>query len=117
MATAKPMNPNAYNGKIHDAQTVDTWLIRMTTYLKLTLTPEEDKVELSSSYLDSDALEWFVGNQTTLLAGTFDSFKTSLRDHFVLQNSKIVAYNQYKIPKQGNLSISEYSIKIKVLAD
>jgi Reverse transcriptase (RNA-dependent DNA polymerase)/RNase H-like domain found in reverse transcriptase/Integrase zinc binding domain/Chromo (CHRromatin Organisation MOdifier) domain/Retrotransposon gag protein len=117
MATAKPMKPSAFNGKIRDAQTVETWLIRMTTYLKLTKTVEGDKVELASSYLDGDALDWFIGNQTTLLAGTFDGFKTSLRDHFVPQNHKSVAYGQYKTFKQGNLSVSEYSIKIKALAD
>src|SRR4030095_15029464 len=32
-------------------------------------------------------------------------------------NHKSVAYSQYKTLKQGNLSVSDYSIKIKALAD
>ena len=110
---AKPMKPPAFDGETRDAQTVETWLIRMTTYLRLTKTVEEEKVDTASSYLDGVALKWFIGDQTTLLAGTFEEFKTSLRDHFVPQNHKSVAYNQYKTLKQGNLSVSEYSIKIK----
>jgi len=111
------MKPGAYDGKARDARIVDAWLTRMTTYLKLTKTPEGDKVELASSYLESDAYDWFIGNQTTLLAGTFDVFKASFRDHFVPQNHKIAVYNEYKRLKQNGLSVSEYSIKIKALAD
>src|SRR6266480_4168604 len=80
-------------------------------------TDEKVKVDTASSYLDCTALKWFIGNQTTLLAGTFEEFKTSLRDHFVPQNHKSVTYNQYKTLKQGNLSVSDYSIKIKALTD
>jgi Retrotransposon gag protein len=114
---AKPMKPSAYDGKTRDARIVDAWLTRMTTYLKLTKTPDEDKVELASSYLEGDAYDWFTGNQTTLLAGTFDVFKASFRDHFVPQNHRIIVYNEYKHLKQNELSVSEYSIKIKALAD
>jgi retrotransposon gag protein len=117
MATAKPMKPIEYDGKSRDARTVDAWLIRMTTYLTLTNTADERKVELASSYLAGDAFDWFIDNQTTLVAGTFDDFKTSLRDRFVPQNYKSVTYNQYKGFKQGSLSVSEYSIKFKALAD
>ena len=99
---AKPMKPSAYNGKTRDARIVDAWLIRMTTYLKLTKTAEEDKIELASSYLEGDAYDWFTGNQVTLLAGTFDAFKTSFRDHFVPQNHKIVVYNEYKLSSKMN---------------
>ena len=66
------------DGQTRDARTVDTWLTRMTTYLKLTHTPDDEKVELASSYLEGDAYDWFAGDQATLLAGTFDKFKTSL---------------------------------------
>ncbi len=114
---AKPMKPSAYDGKTRDARIVDSWLARMTTYLKLTKTPEDDKVELASSYLEDDAYDWFTGHQATLLADTFDAFKTSLRDHFVPQNHKTTVYNEYKRLRQNELSVSEYSIKIKALAD
>ena len=89
----------------------------MTTYLTLTNTADDKKVELASSYLAGDAFDWFIDNQTTLVAGTFDGFKTSLRDRFVPQNYKSVTYSQYKGLTQGNLSVSEYSIKFKALAD
>jgi hypothetical protein len=93
------------------------YLLFGLTGLKLTKTPVEDKIELASSYLEGDAYDWFTGKQTTLLAGTFDAFKTSFRDHFVPQNHKTVVYNEYKRLKQNELSVSEYSIKIKALAD
>ena len=114
---AKPMKPSAYDGKTRDAQIVNAWLTRMTTYLKLTKTPEGDKVELTLSYLEGNAYNWFTGNQTTLLVGTFDVFKASFCNHFVPQNHKIVVYNEYKCLKQNKLSVSEYSIKIKALTD
>ncbi|TMC15977.1 MAG: hypothetical protein E6J34_20635, partial [Chloroflexi bacterium] len=114
---AKPMKPSGFNGKTRDAQAVDAWLARMTIYLELTDTAEKDKVKFASTYLEGDAYDWLAGNYTALLAGTFDNFKTSLRDHFVPQNYKSVAYKQYKALKQGTLSVSEYSSKIKALAD
>ena len=77
------MKPPAYDRETRDAQTVDIWLIRMTTYLRLTKTDEKEKVDIASGYLDGTALKWFVGNQTTLLVGTFEEFKTSLHNHFV----------------------------------
>ena len=80
---AKPMKLLAYDGETHDAQTVDTCLIRMTMYLRLTKTDEKEKINTVSSYFDGVALKWFIGKQTTLLAGTFEEFKTSLCDHFV----------------------------------
>src|SRR5437667_7046440 len=58
-----------------------------------------------------------MANQTTLAAGTSDNFKTSLRDHFFPQNYKSITYNQYKVLKQGTLSVSEYSGKMKSLAN
>ena len=114
---AKPMKPSEYDGKTRDARIVDTWLLRMTNYLTLTNTEENKKVGFAMSYLTSDALDWYMVNQTTLAAGTFDNFKTSLRDHFVPQNYKNITYNQYKALKQGTLSVSEYSSKMKSLAD
>ena len=117
MATAKPMKPSEYDGKTLDTRTVNAWLIRMTTYLTLTNTAENRKVEIASSYLTIDAFDWYIDNQTTLEAGTFDAFKTSLRDRFVPQNYKSTIYNQYKGLTQGSLSVSEYSIKFKALAD
>ena len=114
---AKPMRPSEYDGKTRDARTVEAWLIRMTTYLTLTNTADNRKVELASSYLAGDAFEWYIDNQTVLLVGTFDGFKTALRDRFVPQNHKSITYSQYKGLTQGNLSISEYSIKFKALAD
>src|SRR5438552_19098513 len=101
------MKSSSYDGQTRDARTVDTWLTRMTTYLKLTHTPDDEKVELASSYLEGDAYDWFAGDQATLLAGTFDKFKTSLRGYFVPQNHKNVIYRQYKSLKQGTLSVSE----------
>src|SRR5438552_11640232 len=89
----------------------------MTTYLTLTNTAENRKVEIASSYLTIDAFDWYIDNQTTLEAGTFNAFKTSLRDRFVPQNYKSTIYNQYKGLTQGSLSVSEYSIKFKALAD
>src|SRR5437667_10977440 len=83
MATAKPMKPSEYDGKTLDARTVNAWLIRMTTYLTLTNTAENRTVEIAFSYLTIDAFDWYIDNQTTLEAGTFDAFKTSLRDRFV----------------------------------
>ena len=117
MATAKPMKPSEYDGKTLDTRTVNAWLIRMTTYLTLTNTAENRQVEIASSYLTIDAFDWYIDNQTTLEAGTFDAFKTSLRDRFVPQNYKSTIYNQYKGLTQGSLSVSEYSIKFKALAD
>src|SRR5439155_21808474 len=104
---AKPMRPSEYDGKTRDARIVDTWLLRMTNYLTLTNTEENKKVGFAMSYLTSDALDSYMVNQTTLAAGTFDNFKTSLRDHFVPQNYKNITYNQYKALKQGTLSVSE----------
>ena len=111
------MKPNEYDGKTRDARIVDTWLLRMTNYLTLTKTEENDKVGFAMSYLTSDALDWYMTNQTALAAGNFDDFKTLLRNHFVPQNYKSVTYNQYKVLKQGTLSVSEYSGKMKSLAD
>ena len=111
------MKPGEYDGKTRDARIVDTWLLRMTNYLTLSKTEENEKVGYAMSYLTSDALDWYMNNQTTLAAGTFDKFKTSLRDHFVPQNYKSITYNQYKVLKQGTLSVSEFSGKMKSLAD
>ena len=55
MATAKPLKHNIYNGQTRDAQTVDTWLVRIITYLRLTNTADTDKVEIASTYLDNVA--------------------------------------------------------------
>jgi len=114
---AKPMKPSEFDGKTRDARIVDTWLLRMTNYLTLTKTEETDKVGFAMSYLTSDALDWYMANQTTLATGTFGEFKTLLRDHFVPQNYKSTTYSQYKVLKQGSLSVSEYSGKMKSLAD
>ena len=111
------MKPNEYDGKTRDARIVDIWLLRMTNYLALTKTEENDKVGFAMSYLTSDALDWYMTNQTALAAGNFDDFKTLLRNHFVPQNYKSVTYNQYKVLKQGTLSVSKYSGKMKSLAD
>jgi len=89
----------------------------MTNYLTLTKTEETDKVGFAMSYITSDALDWYMANQTTLATGTFGEFKTLLRDHFVPQNYKSTTYSQYKVLKQGSLSVSEYSGKMKSLAD
>src|SRR5208282_4630790 len=56
-------------------------------------------------------------NQIILATGTFDNFKTTLRDHFIPQNYKSITYNQYKILKQDILSVSKYFNKMKSLAD
>ena len=48
---------------------------------------------------------------------TFDLIKSSLWNHFVLQNYKDIAYRRYKIFSQGNLSILDYSIQFRTLAD
>ena len=50
----------------------------MTTYLSLTNTDDGKKVELASSYLMGDALDWFIDNQTTLAVGMYENFKTLL---------------------------------------
>ena len=111
------MKPSEYDDKTRDARIVDTWLLRMTNYLTLTNIEENKKVGFTISYLTSDALDWYMINQTTLAASTFDNFKTSLRDHFIPQNYKNTTYNQYKHLKQDILSISKYSSKMKSLAD
>jgi len=48
---------------------------------------------------------------------TFDIFKSNLHNHFVLQNYKDVAYCYYKALTQGTLSVSDYLIQLKTLAD
>ena len=57
MATAKPMKPSEYDGKSRDARTVDAWLIRMITYLTLTNTADDKKVEFASSYLTGNTFD------------------------------------------------------------
>jgi hypothetical protein len=115
MATAKIRAPNAYDGSKRDAQTVDTWLARMTTYLTLTNTADANKVETASTYLDEVAYKWYENERATLTS--FEIFKSTLRDHFVPQNFKDVAYRRYKTLTQGTLSVSDYSIQLKTLAD
>ena len=115
MATAKPLKPTTYDGQKRDAQTVDTWLARMTAYLRLTNTDEADKVDIASSYLEDTAYTWYTNEQASLT--TFDLFKSNLRAHFVPQNHKDIAYRQYKALKQNALSVSDYSIQLKTLAD
>jgi hypothetical protein len=115
MATAKPLKPSTYDGQKRDPQTVDTWLARMTTYLRLTNTADADKVEIASTYLEDIAYTWYTNEQATLT--TFDLFKSALRNHFVPQNYRDVAYRRYKALKQGDLSVSDYSIQLKTLAD
>src|SRR4030095_12654575 len=82
-----------------------------------TKTEEMDKVAFAMSYLMSDALDSYMTNQTTLAIGTFDDFKTLLHNHFIPQNYKSTIYNQYKALKQGSLSVSKYSGKMKSLVD
>src|SRR5947207_2373644 len=48
---------------------------------------------------------------------TFDLFKSSLRNHFVPQNYKDTAYRRYKTLCQGTLSVLDYSIQLKTVAD
>src|SRR5271169_5619778 len=115
MATAKPLKPNTYDGEKLDPQTGDIWLARMTTYLRLTNTAEADKVDIASSHLEGIAYTWFMNEHATLT--TFDLFKSTLRGHFVPQNYKDVAYRHYKALTQGTLSVSDYSIQLKPLAD
>src|SRR5216117_3189621 len=112
---AKPLKPNTYNGQARDPQTVATWLARMTTYLQLTNTVEADKVDIASTYLEDVAYTWYINQQATLT--TFDLFKTSLRNQFVPQNYQDVAYRRYKTLSQSNLSVLDYSIQLKTLAD
>ena len=115
MATAKLPKPPAYKGEQRDAQTVDTWLTKMTTYLELTNTAEADRVKIASAYLEDTAYDWYVGEQASLT--TFDMFKSSLRAHFVPQNHRDVAYRRYKALKQDTLSVSDYSIQLRTLAN
>src|SRR5271169_3699360 len=115
MATAKPLKPNTYDGEKLDPQTGDIWLARMTTYLRLTNTAEADRVEIASSYLKGVAYTWFMNERATLT--TFDLFKSTFRGHFVPQNYKDVAYRRYKALTQGTLSVTDYSIQLKTLAD
>ena len=114
MATAKPLKPNTYNGETCDAQTIDTWLARMTTYLRLTHTAEEDEVDIASSYFEDIAYTWYANHHASFT--TFDLFKSSLQNHFVPQNHKETAYRQYKTFSQGTLSVLDYSIRFKALA-
>ena len=87
----------------------------MTTYLRLTNTPEGEKVAIASSYLEGIAYTWYETNQTSLT--TYDLFKSSLRSRFIPQNYKETAYSQYKVFSQGTLSVLDYSIQFKALAD
>jgi len=52
MATAKIREPKEFDATKRDAQSVDIWLARMTTYLRLTQVAEGEKVETASWYLD-----------------------------------------------------------------
>jgi hypothetical protein len=74
-----------------------------------------NKVEIASTYLEDVAYIWYNNERATLT--TFDLFKSTLRDHFVPQNYKDVAYRRYKTLTQGILSVSDYSIQLKTLAD
>ena len=111
MATAKIRAPSAFDGTKRDAQTVDIWLARMTTYLRLTNTAEGDTVDTASSYLDETGYKWYANERATLT--NFEIFKSAMRDHFVPQNYKDVAYRRYKTLTQGTLSVSDYSIQLK----
>jgi len=115
MATAKIREPNEFDATKRDAQSVDIWLARMTTYLRLTKVAEDDKVETASGYLDETGYKWYANERATLT--NFEIFKSTLRDHFVPQNYKDVAYRRYKTLTQGILSVSDYSIQLKTLAD
>ena len=112
---AKPLKPNSFNGEKGDPQIVDIWLTRMTTYLRITKTVEDEKVDIASSYLEGVALTWYMTELATLTS--FDIFKSALRARFVPQNYKEVAYRRYKALTQGTLSVSDYSIQLKTLAD
>ena len=115
MATAKIREPKEFDATKRDAQSVDIWLARMTTYLRLTQVAEGEKVETASWYLDETGYKWYANERATIT--NFEIFKSTLRDHFVPQNYKDVAYRRYKTLTQGILSVSDYSIQLKTLAD
>jgi Ty3 transposon capsid-like protein len=91
--------PNHYLG-VRDSLKLGLWLTRMKTYLRMTETPLQHRVEVAAAYLGSSAYVWYT---TVSSAWEFpdvgyvpwEHFEQQLRDNFLPTNAEQKYWNQW----------------------
>ena len=57
-AQAKPHEPTTYSGQ-REMQVLNSWVFKMERYLRITVTKEEQWVDIASTYLEGTANTWY----------------------------------------------------------